>query len=192
MTEKETLVESEVNYNDDYNETDDATTESGINSENNTNNGSEWKTTDDETSKNTSNFKKLSKAYRKAVAEAKKYKNMVDAMLKNTSFDKLANDTSELEMRLYFIENPEARKYKEEMQKILNNYPNMSKEDALILAKAKTPKESDDEQDFSLASQVIKGRKKLEDLNEDEALQLDMPLYKKWAEKNNKLTSVWD
>jgi len=66
----------------------------------------------------------------------------------------------------------------------------MSKEDALTLAKARAPQESDDEEDFSLNSQVVKGKRKLEDLTEDEAVQLDIDLYKKWADKN-KPNSVW-
>jgi len=66
----------------------------------------------------------------------------------------------------------------------------MSKEDALTLAKARTPQESEDVEDFSLNSQVVKGKRKLEDLTEDEAVQLDIDLYKKWADKN-KPNSVW-
>lgn len=191
MTDKDLLEHQDGNYNDDYNETDDVSTENGVDSEKDTDNGSEWETTDDETSKNTSNFKKLSKAYRKTNSELKKYKKMVEKLQKTDNGDEFDEWNDDLEMRLYFIENPEAKKHKDEVVDILDKYPNMSKEDALTLAKARSPKESDDVNDFDLSSAVRTGKKKIEDLSEEEALKLDMNEYKKWAAKNEDTSSVW-
>lgn len=191
MTDKDLLEHQDGNYNDDYNETDDVSTENGVDSVKDTDNGSEWETTDDETSKNTSNFKKLSKAYRKTNSELKKYKKMVEKLQKTDNGDEFDEWNDDLEMRLYFIENPEAKKHKDEVVDILDKYPNMSKEDALTLAKARSPKESDDVNDFDLSSAVRTGKKKIEDLSEEEALKLDMNEYKKWAAKNEDNSSVW-
>lgn len=191
MTDKDLLEHQDGNYNDDYNETDDVSTEDGVDSEKDTDNGSEWETTDDETSKNTSNFKKLSKAYRKTTSELKKYKKMVEKLQKTDNGDEFDELNDDLEMRLYFIENPEAKEHKEAVVDILDKYPNMSKEDALTLAKARSPKKSDDVNDFDLSSAVRTGKKKIEDLSEEEALKLDMNEYKKWAAKNEDTSSVW-
>lgn len=196
MDNTELLEQQLVDNNDDYSETDVVSTEDDTTSEESVDNGSEWKTTDDKTSKNTSNFKKLSKAYRntqaelnKIKAEKEKYKKMIEKIDGGWFDDVEWND--EIEMRLYFIENPEAKQYKEEITTILEQYPNMNKEDALTLARAKTPKESQDINDFSLSSQVKSGKKSIKDLTEDEAVELDMDTFKQWKALQPK-KSVWD
>lgn len=49
---------------------------------------------------------------------------------------------SDLELRLFFIENEEAKKYKEQFLEVKAKYPDLSFDDALDLAKSKAPKES--------------------------------------------------
>lgn len=53
-----------------------------------------------------------------------------------------SDKASDLELRLFFIENEEAKKYKDQFLEVKAKYPDLSFDDALDLAKSKTPKES--------------------------------------------------
>ena len=132
-----------------------------------------WDEEETSKKKNTSNFKKLSKAYKGAAAKIKE----LEAKLKQTQ-----NNNSE-ELRFFFLENPEAKEYKEKMLELMSEdkYKNLDMEDLLDLAKLRTPKESQDKQDFNFKSNTSKPKKKLEDLNEEEALKLDNKTYLEWT-----------
>jgi hypothetical protein len=62
-----------------------------------------------------------------------------------------------------------------------DKYKNLDMEDLLDLAKLRTPKESQDKQDFNFKSNTSKPKKRLEDLNEEEALKLDNKTYLEWT-----------
>ena len=130
---------------------------------------------DEETSnkKNPSNFKKLSKAHKWAIAKIKE----LESKLKQTQ-----TKNSE-ELRFFFLENPEAKEYKQKMLELKSEdkYKNLDMEDLLDLAKLRTPKESQDKQDFNFKSNTSKPKKRLEDLNEEEALKLDNKTYLEWT-----------
>lgn len=69
--------------------------------------------------------KRLEKSKKKESPELKTKENSID-------FD----------TRLFFVENEEARPYKNEFVKVREQYPTLSFDDALELAKSRTPKES--------------------------------------------------
>lgn len=97
-----------------------------------------------------------------------------------TGFDKT-------EFRFFTIENPEAKEYKNQMESILDSYPDISFDDALALAKAKKPKQSQSSDDFNTKSVNTKVRKRLEDLTEEEALKLDGTKYLQYMRSKGKL-----
>jgi len=135
-----------------------------------------------------SNWKKMSKAMKAKDQEIADLR----AQLEWNSSDKDDDDDwdyefndeggfDKTEFRFFTIENPEAKEYSRELEAILNQYSDMSFEDALTLAKAKKPTESTSSNDFSSRSSNVKVRKRLADLTEDEALKLD---WKKYLEYN--------
>lgn len=77
------------------------------------------------------------KAEQTKIQEKRDKKNTPKTELKTQS------DTSkDLETRLFFIENEEARPHKDEFLRVREQYPELSFDDALELAKTRTPKES--------------------------------------------------
>ena len=132
-----------------------------------------WDEEETSNKKNPSNFKKLSKAHKWAIAKIKE----LESKLKQTQ-----TKNSE-ELRFFFLENPEAKEYKQKMLELKSEdkYKNLDMEDLLDLAKLRTPKESQDKQDFNFKSNTSKPKKRLEDLNEEEALKLDNKTYLEWT-----------
>ena len=141
---------------------------------------------EEENNDNSSNFKKLRKAYRWALAKLKEYESKEKGWDKEPPEDEVKSESKqELDLRLYFIENPEAKEYKEKITELLEEYPNMSKERALILAKQETPQQSKDKEDFNLNSSNPNAKKKdLKDLSEEEALELPNKQYLDWVRAN--------
>ena len=133
---------------------------------------------------NKSNWKKINKLNKALIAENAKLKAEAEkAKSKPTQFDEF-DDLEEddiiidkNELRFFLIENPEAKEFKNEIENIVNDYPNLSLDDALALAKAKKPKQSTSSDDFNTKSVNTKVRKRLEDLTEEEALKLDSTKY---------------
>lgn len=121
-------------------------------------------------SKNTSNFKKLNKSYKWAIAKIKE----LEQKIQETSW-------AGKDLRLYFLENPEAKEHKEQLLATLEQYPDMDVEDALLLAKQKTPQPSQDKNDFDLTGKTPSKKKDLSELSEEEALQLDNKTYLEWT-----------
>jgi hypothetical protein len=78
--------------------------------------------------------KRLQKAEQVKI-EAKKSKKEVPEPAK-------VNELEEMKLRLFFVENEEAHQYKDKFMEVKAKYPDMSFDDALDLAKSKTPKES--------------------------------------------------
>jgi hypothetical protein len=76
----------------------------------------------------------------KILLEAEETKRLEKSKKKEVSVP--TDKTSDLELRLFFIENEDAKKYKEKFLEVKAKYPDMSFDDALDLAKSKTPKES--------------------------------------------------
>jgi len=132
--------------------------------------------------KNPSNFKKLSKALKGATATIKELEDKLASYDEKVSTPKI--DTTEL--RLFLIETPEAKDYKDVIQETLSKYPDMTLEDAYAFAKTKAPK-SQDKDDFNLKNRVAQTKKKLEDLSPEEALKLDNKSYLEYMRKTGKL-----
>lgn len=130
--------------------------------------------------KNPSNFKKLSKALKWATATIKELED------KLASLDEKPKQNDTTELRLFLVENPEAKEYKEGIQEALNEFPNISLEKAYAYAKVNTPK-SQDKEDFNLKNRTVEQKKKLEDLSDDEALKLDNKSYLEYMRKTGKL-----
>jgi hypothetical protein len=137
-----------------------------------------------EKKKNTSNFKKLNKALKGAMATIKE----LEAKLEGNTEEKPKGkeSVSEYELRLFVLENPEARDYKEDIQNTLARYPDMSIEEALAFAKVKNPV-SKDKKDIDLKNKQAKQKKALTELSPDEALQLDNKSYLEYMRKTGKL-----
>jgi hypothetical protein len=143
---------------------------------------------EEETSqKNPSNWKKMSKKLKWAEAYIKELENK---LAKTGS----SNNT---ELRLYFVENPEAKPYKEKMLELMAKpeYKNIPMEDVLELAKLKTPKESQDSTDFDFKSRTTKQKKTLAELTEEEALKLennkDFYEWSKLQKKSKVGADIW-
>jgi len=132
-----------------------------------------WDEEETSNKKNPSNFKRLSKAHKWAIAKIKE----LESKLKQTT----AWNSEEL--RFFFLENPEAKEYKSKMLELMSEdkYKNLDMEDLLDLAKLRTPKESEDKQDFNFKSNTSKPKKRLEDLSDEEAVKLDNKSYLEWT-----------
>ena len=131
-----------------------------------------------------SNWKKISKINKGLKAENAELRKKLEALKANKTEeddfdDEEDNDTwfDATEFRFFLIENPEAKDYRSQIESTLNDYPNLSFEDALALVKAKTPKESTSSKDFSTKWSNVKVRKRLADLTDEEALKLDNKKY---------------
>lgn len=160
-------------------ESDEETTSSDDKSEK----GSEDNTTSAKSNK--SNFKKISKLNKALLAENKKLKAKMAQKAKaeesQDDFEDLEEDGAEgfdkTEFRFFVLENPEAKEFAQDIEEIMDEYPNMDFKDALALAKAKKPTESKDSDDFTTKSVNTKVRKRLGDLTQEEALKLPTKQY---------------
>jgi hypothetical protein len=79
--------------------------------------------------------KRLHKAEQAKIEEKKSKKKEVSEPAKMSELE-------EMKLRLFFIENEEARQYKDKFMEVKAKYPDMPFDDALNLARSKTPKES--------------------------------------------------
>lgn len=139
--------------------------------------------------KNTSNFKKLAKI-NKALKEENRLlregKSKVDPTEPEDDDDEPY--VSSTEMRLFIVENPEAKEYKEAIETIIEESKGtLWFERAFTLAKAEKPKESEDEDDFKTKWSNVKVKKRLIDLTEEEALKLPNNKYLEYQRKKGKL-----
>lgn len=95
-----------------------------------------------------------------------------------------------LEERLFFIENPDAKEYKDEISELSKKYPNMPIDEAFSFVKAKYPKSSDSK-DFSTRSSTPK--KEVKDMSKEEALQayknkeIDRATFLKYGRENGRI-----
>jgi len=144
-----------------------------------------------------SNFKKMSKINKWLKAENAELQKRLKALEVNDidvdddeedydNYDEV-NGFDKTEFRFFTIENPEAKEYRTWMESILEEYPNMSFEDALALVKAKTPKESTSSNDFSSRWSNVKVRKRLADLTDEEALKLPNNKYLEYQRVKGKI-----
>jgi len=170
--------------NDDTVQLDESTNDSGENQD-----VSEEDNSLSDEKKNTSNFKKLSKAKKdaeKRAAEAEKRAEEAERRLANldSEEDPLeepvgSEPKGDLEKRLFFIENPEAKEYADAIEDELLEYPWLSYEKALALAKANNPK-SESTQGIVAGKPRRTVRKKITDLSETEAQSLNNADYLKY------------
>lgn len=145
---------------------------------------------EDTTSSKKSNWKRMSKvnkwlksenaSLKQRIAELEKGQGKQEDIDDEEDIDD-GNSYDELDLRLFLIENSEAKDHKKGIIEALDKYPNMSFDDALDFAKAKTPKQSHSSTDFSSKGTMVKTKKKLSQLTEEEALKLDGATYLKWA-----------
>lgn len=102
-----------------------------------------------ESKKNPSHFKKLAKSLKEARRENERLKAQLAKKDSDDDEDTDSDDTDDepaptsLETRLFFIENPEAKNYREEMEELIDENPkrkNLPLSDLLDLAKIRFPK----------------------------------------------------
>ncbi len=97
-------------------------------------------------------------------------------------------DTSiDLETRLFFVENETARPFKDEFLKVKEQYPELSFDDALELAKIRKPKESKTVKEWFQWGGYNPKPKTLEQLSETEALDLPPEQYAQYLKKTGKI-----
>lgn len=114
--------------------------------------------------------KRLEKSKKKESPELKTKENSID-------FD----------TRLFFVENEEARPYKNEFVKVREQYPTLSFDDALELAKSRTPKESKTVKEWFQWGGYKPKPKSIEQMNDEEALDLSPEQYAQYLKKTGKI-----
>lgn len=176
---------TDINNNSDEWTNDSDSQESKQNSEDDTTSNAK---------SNKSNWKKVNKLNKALIAENKRLKALADKAKSKPAeadeFDDLEDDEpafDKTEFRFFLIENPEAKEYSAEIEATINDYPNLTLEDALALAKAKKPKESTSSDDFNTKSVNTKVRKRLSDLTDEEALKLDGKKYLEYMRLKGKV-----
>ena len=122
--------------------------------------------------------KRLHKAEQAKIDEKKSKKKEVSVP---------TDKTSDLELRLFFIENEDAKKYKEKFLEVKAKYPDMSFDDALDLAKSKTPKESTTVKEWFQWGWYKPKPKSIEQMSDEEALDLPPEQYAQYLKKTGKI-----
>lgn len=184
MEDKELEIELVDDSTDEGDDTDDSNEETLSSDSDESESGDEENTSSTKSKK--SNWKKLAKLNKALLAEnkrlrAEKSKSDED---EDEDFDDEDEDLGtfdKTEFRFFTIENPEAKQFAKEIEKIVTNHPNMSFEDALLLVKAKQPKTSVSSTDFGTKSANTKVRKTISQITPEEALKLPPEQYLKWA-----------
>lgn len=140
--------------------------------------------------KNKSNWAKVSaeakeaKRLRTELAEAKAQLEEWESTNPDIAETKKENKRVEkLEEEIFLARNSEAEEHLDEINALTAKYNGMTRKEAWEFLKAKMPQESKSKTDFSTKSAPVNTKKKLEDMNEEEALKLDKAQYSKWAEK---------
>ena len=177
------LVDDSTDEGEDTNDSNEETLSSDDESES----SDEDDTTSTKSKK--SNWKKMAKLNKALMAENKKLKAAQNREVGNDDDDDDFEDEDEEELgtfdktefRFFTIENPEAKPFAKEIEKVVLNHPKMSFEDALLLVKAKQPKTSVSSNDFSTKSANTKIRKTISQITAEEALKLPPEQYLKWA-----------
>lgn len=123
-----------------------------------------------------SNFNKLSKALkeeRRQNAELiKRLQSVEDYITKHTSnIDPKTNidNSNETNLRLFLVEVPDAKEYKEEIKQAIIDYPWISLEKAFLVAKAIKPQPSKSKTDFDLSAR--QKPKDMKQMTDDEAVE---------------------
>lgn len=167
-------------------EDEDTLNEQDIGSDENLNDDNEDGNEEEETpkKKNPSNFKKLSKALKWALAELEEKEKLIAKL----SADKKEPQADNTEFRLFLVENPEAVEYKAELKEMMSNpkYTALDLDEMLDFVKVKFPK-SQDKEDFDLKSKQTIAKKKLTELTNEEAIQLDNKSYLEYMRQTGKL-----
>lgn len=145
---------------------------------------------DDTAKKNKSNWKKVSEKAKKAEMLEKRVAELEASLeeWESTNPDiaeskKELKRVERLEQEIFLARNPDAEEHLEDINALTVKYSGMDRKDAWEFLKAKMPKESGTKTEFSTKSQPVTSKKKLEDMNEEEALKLDKVQYSKWAQK---------
>lgn len=110
--------------------------------------------------------------------------------------DSKYDQSADLEARLFFIENPEAKEYKDSISKIREEFGGkITLERALKLAQAEAPKKSEsfEDEDFESRGDVQgKSKKKIEDYTPEEALNLPKDQQAIWRSVNGTDPRKWE
>lgn len=145
---------------------------------------------DDTAKKNKSNWKKVSEKAKQAeklerrVAELEASLEEWESTNPDIAESKKENKRVEkLEEEIFLARNSEAEEHLDDINALTAKYNGMTRKEAWEFLKAKMPQESKSKTDFSTKSAPVNSKKKLEDMNEEEALKLDKAQYSKWAEK---------
>jgi hypothetical protein len=145
---------------------------------------------DDTAKKNKSNWKKVSEKAKQAeklerrVAELEASLEEWESTNPDIAESKKENKRVErLEEEIFLARNAEAEEHLDDINALTTKYNGMTRKEAWEFLKAKMPQESKSKTDFSTKSAPVNTKKKLDDMNEEEALKLDKAQYSKWAEK---------
>jgi len=145
---------------------------------------------DDTAKKNKSNWKKVSEKAKLAeklerrVAELEASLEEWESTNPDIAEGKKENKRVEkLEEEIFLARHADAEEHLDDINALTAKYNGMTRKEAWEFLKAKMPQESKSKTDFSTKSTPVNSKKKLEDMNEEEALKLDKAQYSKWAEK---------
>ena len=141
--------------------------------------------------KNKSNWKKMKQELKAAKAKLAEYESNSDD---SESYDEDdSDDTDEpistqyapIELKVLFLETPDAKEYEAEIRANLKKYPDMEFNDAFTLAKASNPV-SKTKRDLNFRNTTKP--KDITSLSQEEALKLDDPkAYLEWARKTGNI-----
>lgn len=136
--------------------------------------------------KNKSNWKKMKQELKQAKAELARLKSSTTDDSDSDDDDDSDEDDDEpistqyapIELKVLFLENPNAKEYEKEIRANLKKYPDMDFDDAFKLAKASNPvSETKRNLSFKSSSKA----KDITSLSQEEALKLPDSEYLKWA-----------
>lgn len=120
-----------------------------------------------------SNFKKLSTALKQERKEKEELKARLSSvesyLLEHSDQSYKPTNNEETNLRLFIVESPEAKEYKDEIKQALLDYPWISLEKAFLLAKATKPQPSKSKTDFDLRSSSKP--KDFKSMNDEEAVE---------------------
>lgn len=140
--------------------------------------------------KNSSNWKKVTKTNKALINENKRLRKLAGVDEADEDEDEDADEAyfSSTDLRLFVVENPESKEYKDDIAAIIEDSKGtLSFDRAFALAKAERPPESEDEDDFKTKGSNVKVKKRLEDLTEEEALKLPNNKYLEYQRKKGRI-----
>lgn len=173
---------TDVNQTEDTENVESADSDESLNSEGENNTPAK---------KNKSNWKKMKQENKALKAKLAEYESNSDDSESDDEDDSddtdepISNKYAPIELKVLFLETPDAKEYEAEIRANLKKYPDMEFKDAFTLAKASNPV-SETKRNISFRSSSKS--KDITSLSQEEALKLDDPkAYLEWARKTGNI-----